>query len=154
MLALRRSVYQRILAEPFGKLLLDEIEATALGALLDRVKTERGPGPAVHVRELVVLVCVFAAAKGHETPNPGERLSRKAYATFVRAQMVTCWMRGESAREGLPAGSPPSTQRQCATSTSMSGDLRSLQRRVAKFCGTPFVAGRPVRSPWDRASCQ
>jgi hypothetical protein len=44
-------IYSRILADPFGKLNLDEIKPVALGELLDRVKTERGPGPAVHARE-------------------------------------------------------------------------------------------------------
>lgn len=39
-LALRRSIYTRILSGPFGKLNLDEIKPIALGELLDRVKTE------------------------------------------------------------------------------------------------------------------
>ncbi len=59
-LALRRSIYTRILAGPFGELNLDEIKPVALGELLDRVKTERGPGPAVHARELVLQVYRFA----------------------------------------------------------------------------------------------
>ena len=55
-LSLRRSIYTRILAGPFAKLNLDEIKPVALGELLDRVKSERGPGPAVHARELVLQV--------------------------------------------------------------------------------------------------
>jgi integrase len=51
--------------------------------LLDRVKTERGPGPAVHARELVLQVYRFANGKGVDVANPAEALSRKAYATFV-----------------------------------------------------------------------
>ena len=39
-LSLRRSIYNRILAGPFGKLNLDEIKPVALGELLDRVKRE------------------------------------------------------------------------------------------------------------------
>ncbi len=82
-LALRRSICTRILAGPFGKLNLDEIKPVALGELLDRVKTERGPGPAVHARELVLQVCRFANGKGVDTANPAEALARKAYGTFV-----------------------------------------------------------------------
>lgn len=82
-LALRRSIYERILAGPFGKLNLDEIKPVALGELLDRVKKERGPGPAVHARELVLQVYRFASGKGVEIANPAEAIARKAYATFV-----------------------------------------------------------------------
>lgn len=80
-LSLRRSIYNRILAGPFGKLNRDEIKPVALGELLDRVKSERGPGPAVHARELVLQVYRFAAGKGVEVDNPAEALARKAYAT-------------------------------------------------------------------------
>lgn len=82
-LLLRRSIYNRILADPFGKLNLVEIKPVALGEPLDRVKSERGPGPAVHARELVLQVYRFAAGKGVEVDNPAEALARKAYATFV-----------------------------------------------------------------------
>ncbi|MFM2058249.1 MAG: hypothetical protein RLY71_2634 [Pseudomonadota bacterium] len=82
-LSLRRSIYSRILAGPFGKLNLDEIKPVALGEVLDRVKTDRGPGPAVHARELVLQVYRFAAGKGVDVANPAVALARKAYATFV-----------------------------------------------------------------------
>lgn len=82
-LSLRRSIYNRILEGPFAKLNLDEIKPIALGELLDRVKRDRGPGPAVHARELVLQVYRFAAGKGVEVDNPAEALARKAYATFV-----------------------------------------------------------------------
>jgi hypothetical protein len=55
-MSLRRSLYNRILAAQFGKLNLDEIKPVELGELLDRVKSERGLGPAVHARELVLQV--------------------------------------------------------------------------------------------------
>ncbi len=82
-LSLRRSIYNRILADPFGKLNLDEIKSVALGELLERVKREGGPAPAVHARELVLQVYRFATGKGVEVDNPAEALARKAYATFV-----------------------------------------------------------------------
>ena len=80
---MRRSIYNRILAGPFGKLNLDEIKPVALGELLDRVKTDRGPGPAVHARALVLQVYRFANGKGVDIANPAEALAWKAYATFV-----------------------------------------------------------------------
>ena len=80
---MRRSVYSRTLAGSFGKLNLDEVKPVALGELLDRVKTERGPGPAVRARELVLQVYRFAIGKGVDVANPAEALARKAYATFV-----------------------------------------------------------------------
>lgn len=82
-LSLRRSIYNRILVGPFAKLNLDEVKPVALGELLDRVKVERGPGPAVHARELVLQVYRFAIGKGIDVGNPAEALARKAYATFV-----------------------------------------------------------------------
>lgn len=75
-LALRRSIYGRILEGPFAKLNLDEIKPVALGELLDRVKRDRGPGPAVHARELVLQVYRFAAGKGVEVDNSAEALRR------------------------------------------------------------------------------
>ena len=82
-LSLRRSIYNRLLAGPFGKLNLDEIKPVALGELLDRVKTERGPGPAVHTREMVLKIYRFAVGKGVEIDNPAEALPRNVYATLV-----------------------------------------------------------------------
>jgi hypothetical protein len=82
-LSLRRSIYSRVLAGSFGKLNLDEVKPVALGELLDRVKAERGPGPAVHARELVLQVYRFAIGKGIDVANPAEALARKAYATFA-----------------------------------------------------------------------
>lgn len=55
-LALRKSVYKRILETPLAKKRLEEIKPTALVEILDKAKADRGPGPAVHARELVLLV--------------------------------------------------------------------------------------------------
>lgn len=81
-LALRKSVYRRILEEPLGKKRLDEIKPTALAELLDKAKADRGPGPAVHARELTLLVYRYAIGKGVEVDNPAEKIARKAIATF------------------------------------------------------------------------
>lgn len=81
-LALRKSVYRRILEEPLGRKNLDEIKPTALAELLDKAKAERGPGPAVHARELVLLVYRYANGKGVEVDNPADKIARRAIATF------------------------------------------------------------------------
>jgi len=81
-LDLRRSVYRRILEAPMGKKRLEEIKPTELAALLDKAKAERGPGPAVHARELVLLVYRFAMGKGLEVDNPAEKIARRTIATF------------------------------------------------------------------------
>lgn len=81
-LALRKSVYKRILEAPLGKKRLEEIKPTVLSELLDKAKKERGPGPAVHARELVLLVYRFAIGKGVEVKNPADSIARKTIATF------------------------------------------------------------------------
>lgn len=81
-LALRKSVYKRILEAPLGKKRLEEIKPPALAALLDKAKADRGPGPAVHARELVLLTYRFAIGKGFEITNPAELIARKTIATF------------------------------------------------------------------------
>ncbi|MBL0946474.1 MAG: integrase arm-type DNA-binding domain-containing protein [Hydrogenophaga sp.] len=81
-LALRRSVYRRILEAPLGKRRLDEIKPTMLAEICARAKEERGPGPAVHARELVLLVYRFAIGRGVETSNPADTVQRSAIATF------------------------------------------------------------------------
>ncbi|MBP6644748.1 MAG: tyrosine-type recombinase/integrase [Burkholderiaceae bacterium] len=81
-LELRKSVYRRLLKEPFGKMRLEDIKPTALAELLDKAKSERGPGPAVHAREVVLLVYRFAIGKGVEVANPAESIQRRTIATF------------------------------------------------------------------------
>ena len=81
-LDLRKSVYRRLLEQPLGKLRLENIKPTFLAELLDKAKAERGPGPAVHARELVLLVYRFAIGKGVEVANPAESIQRRTIATF------------------------------------------------------------------------
>lgn len=81
-LALRKSIYRRLLEKPLGKKNLDDIKPKLLTELFDKAKAERGPGPAVHARELVLLVYRFAIGKGLEVINPVESIQRKTIATF------------------------------------------------------------------------
>lgn len=81
-LALRKSIYRRLLEKPLGKKNLDDIKPKVLTELFDKAKAERGPGPAVHARELVLLVYRFAIGKGVEVINPVDSIQRKTIATF------------------------------------------------------------------------
>nr|WP_315242730.1 hypothetical protein [uncultured Albidiferax sp.] len=75
-LAMRRSIYNRDLVGPFGKLKLEEITAAALMALCEKVKARGAPAPAVQVREIVLLVFRFAHTKDKslDLKNPAESI--------------------------------------------------------------------------------
>jgi integrase len=81
-LELRKSVYRRLLEQPLGKKRLDEIKPLALSELFKTAKDERGPGPAVHARELVLLVYRYAIGNGVAVVNPVDSIQRSTIATF------------------------------------------------------------------------
>lgn len=81
-LEMRKSNFARLLKGPIGQRKLDEIKTEELVELFDKLKAERGPGPAVHARELVLLVYRYAKSKGVKIENPVEAIERKSIATF------------------------------------------------------------------------
>ena len=83
-LAMRRSIYNRDLVRPFGKLKLEEITAAALMALCEKVKARGAPAPAIQVREIVLLVFRFAHTKDKslDLKNPAESIKPSDIATF------------------------------------------------------------------------
>lgn len=81
-LAMRRSNYKRLLEKPIGSKKLDEIQTEELGRLFKKIKDERGPGPAVHARELVLLVYRHAQGWGKKVENPAEAIERKLVGSF------------------------------------------------------------------------
>lgn len=81
-LALRRSVYARLLEGALGKVRLDAIRPKALAELFTAIKAKNGPGPAVHARELVLLVYRYAIGQGEDVTNPVDAIQRKTIATF------------------------------------------------------------------------
>ena len=81
-LELRKSIYRRILAPELASLRLQEIRPLKLAELFRRAKDERGPGPAVHARELVLLVFRYAIGQGVDLVSPVESIQRKSIATF------------------------------------------------------------------------
>jgi integrase len=81
-LELRKSIYRRILEPKLAKLPLVEIRPPMLAELFRKTKEERGPGPAVHAREFVLLVYRFAIGQGVDVVNPVDSIQRKTIATF------------------------------------------------------------------------
>ncbi len=81
-LKLRQSVYRRLLEKPLGKKRLEEIKPQTLAELFRTIKSERGPGPAVHARELTLLVYRHAIGNGMPVANPVDSIQRSSIATF------------------------------------------------------------------------
>ena len=81
-LELRKSIYRRILEPKLAKMPLMSIRPPMLADLFRRTKEERGPGPAVHAREFVLLVYRFAIGQGIDVVNPVDAIQRKTIATF------------------------------------------------------------------------
>lgn len=84
-LAMRKSVYQRNLKEPFGRLKLEEITPSVLMALCEKIADPKGrnaPAPAIHSREIVLLVYRYVQARGLKIDNPAESIRPSAIATF------------------------------------------------------------------------
>lgn len=83
-IGMRRSVYKRYLEGSFGKLKLDEIKPAQLMKHCESIREKGASAPAVQVREIVLLVYRFAAAKdkSFSSPNPAEAIRPSDIATF------------------------------------------------------------------------
>lgn len=79
---MRRSVYERDLERPFGKLKLEEITSEELRRLCDRIVERGAPATAVHAREIVMLVFRYARDRGHKLPNPADDVRPSSIARF------------------------------------------------------------------------
>ncbi|MTW13429.1 tyrosine-type recombinase/integrase [Pseudoduganella eburnea] len=79
---MRRSVYERDLHRPFGKMLLHEITHEELRRVCDAIVARGAPATAVHAREIVMLVFRHAGQRGHEAPNPADKVPPCSIATF------------------------------------------------------------------------
>lgn len=79
---MRRSVYERDLERPFGKLKLEEVTPEELRRLCDRIVERGAPATAVHAREIVMLVFRYARDRGHKLPNPADDVRPSSIARF------------------------------------------------------------------------
>lgn len=80
--AMRKSVYERNLASEFGRLKLEEITPARLMTRCERIKERGVAAPAVHAREIVLLVYRFVQARGIVIDNPAEAIRPSAIARF------------------------------------------------------------------------
>ena len=80
--AMRKSVYDRNLADEFGRLKLGEITPVRLMARCEKIKERGAAAPAVHAREIVLQVFRFIQARGLKIDNPAESIRPSAIATF------------------------------------------------------------------------
>ena len=80
--AMRKSVYDRNLADEFGRLKLEEITPVRLMARCEKIKERGAAAPAVHAREIVLQVFRFIQARGLKIDNPAESNRPSAIATF------------------------------------------------------------------------
>ena len=80
--AMRKSVYDRNLADEFGRLKLEEITPVRLMARCEKIKERGAAAPAVHAREIVLQVFRFIQARGLKIDNPAATIRPSAIATF------------------------------------------------------------------------
>ncbi len=80
--AMRKSVYDRNLADEFGRLKLEEITPVRLMARCEKIKERGAAAPAVHAREIVLQVFRFVQARRLKIDNPAESIRPSAIATF------------------------------------------------------------------------
>lgn len=79
---MRRSVYERDLKEPFGRLKMTEISHEDLRELCDKIVARGAPATAVHAREVVHMVYRYALDRGHRYENPAELVRPTSIARF------------------------------------------------------------------------
>jgi hypothetical protein len=79
---MRRSVYERDLKRPFGKLKLEEVTSDELRRLCDRIVDRGAPETAVHAREVVMLVYRYAKHRGQKIANPADEVRPSSIARF------------------------------------------------------------------------
>lgn len=79
---MRRSVYERDLKRPFGRLKLHEVTPDELRSLCDRIVERGAPATAVHARDIVMLVFRYARERGQKVANPGDEVRPTSIARF------------------------------------------------------------------------
>ncbi|WP_042885923.1 tyrosine-type recombinase/integrase [Cupriavidus necator] len=81
--AMRKSIVDRDILPAFRNRLLNEIAADDLRALCNTVKNRGAPATAVHVRDIVKQVYVFAILHGEKVDNPADDVGAASIASFV-----------------------------------------------------------------------
>lgn len=81
--SMRKSIIDRDITPVFKNRLLGEIGADDLRALCQKVKARGAPATAVHVRDIVKQIYVFAILHGEKVSNPADDVGAASIATFV-----------------------------------------------------------------------
>jgi integrase len=79
---MKRSVFERDLRAPFGRLKMWEITHQDLRQLCDKIVQRNAPATAVHAREIVMMVFRYAIERGHQYENPGLMVRPSSIAVF------------------------------------------------------------------------
>lgn len=79
---MRRSVFERDLKAPFGRLKMGEVSHEDLRSLCDKIVERGAPATAVHAREVVHMVYRYALERGHKFENPAELVRPISIARF------------------------------------------------------------------------
>lgn len=72
--AMRTSILKRDILLPFKKRLLSEITGDDLRTLCLRVKDRGAPATAIHIRDIIKQIFVFANQRGQRLPNPADEV--------------------------------------------------------------------------------
>ncbi|GAC1322093.1 MAG: site-specific integrase [Sphingomicrobium sp.] len=81
--SMRKSIIDRDITPVFKNRLLGEISADDLRTLCQKVKARGAPATAVHVRDIVKQIYVFAILHGEKVANPADDVGAASIATFV-----------------------------------------------------------------------
>jgi integrase len=81
--SMRKSILLRDVLPALKNRLLTEVSADDLRALCNKVKDRGAPATAVHVRDIVKQVYVFAILHGEKVANPADDVGAASIATFV-----------------------------------------------------------------------
>jgi integrase len=81
--SMRKSILNRDLNPVFGKRLLCEVSGEDLRALCQKIKARGAPATAVHARDIVKQIYVFANLHGQKVANPADEVRPASIATFV-----------------------------------------------------------------------
>ncbi|SEI96428.1 Site-specific recombinase XerD [Sphingobium sp. AP50] len=81
--AMRRAIYDRELKPAWGKRQLGEITPDDLRAFCGKIVDRGAPATAIHARDILKQIYVFARLNGSKAANPADEVGPAAIATFV-----------------------------------------------------------------------
>lgn len=87
---MRRHIYDRDIAPTWRNRLLSEVAPDDLRAVCSKVKERGAPATAIHVRDIVKQIFVFAILQGDKVLNPADSVAPSSIATFeIRDRALT-----------------------------------------------------------------